>query len=75
MRLKDKRTKLTNEILNGISVLKLFAWEGAFQKKLLVIRDDELDNIKKAAFYLTGTSVTLTCAPILVGKITCISIL
>ncbi len=67
MKLKDKRTKLTNEILNGIKVLKLYAWEGAFQRKLLQIRDQELDNIKRAAFYLTGTSVSFTCAPVLVS--------
>lgn len=30
MKLKDQRTKLINEILNGIKVIKLYSWEGEF---------------------------------------------
>ena len=50
-----------------MQVLKLYAWEGAFQKKLESIRDLELSNIKKAAFYMSGSIVSLTCAPALVS--------
>ncbi len=66
MKLKDMRTKLTNEILNGIKVLKLYAWEGAFQTKLFGIREKELQMIKKAAFFLSGTVTTFNCAPVMV---------
>ena len=31
MKDKDKRCKLMDEILNGIKVLKLYAWEKSFQ--------------------------------------------
>lgn len=30
MKFKDSRLKLMNEILNGIKVLKLYAWESSF---------------------------------------------
>ena len=30
MKLKDKRIKMMNEILGGIKVLKLYAWEPSF---------------------------------------------
>ena len=31
MALKDERVKMMNEVLNGIKVLKLYAWEPSFQ--------------------------------------------
>ena len=49
-----------------MQVLKLYAWEGAFQERLLDVRNEELSYIKKAAFYLAGTSISFTCAPVLV---------
>ncbi len=30
---QDRRTKLMDEILNGIKILKLYAWESSFEKK------------------------------------------
>lgn len=33
MKSKDNRIKLMNEMLNGIKVLKLYAWELAFKDK------------------------------------------
>lgn len=68
MKLKDARTKLTNEVLNGIKVLKLYAWEGAFQKKILGVREKELHLIKKTAFYFTSTIVSFACAPVIVSE-------
>ena len=38
MRNKDRRTKLMDEILNGMKILKLYAWEVSFQKKVMDIR-------------------------------------
>ncbi|NXY43194.1 MRP3 protein, partial [Ceuthmochares aereus] len=50
MRHKDARIKLMNEILGGIKVLKLYAWEPSFQDKVLEIRKDELRILKKSAY-------------------------
>lgn len=41
MKVKDKRTRLMNEILTNIKTIKLFAWEEAFSKKLFSVRNDE----------------------------------
>ena len=68
MKLKDKRTKMINEILNGIKVLKLYAWEGAFEKNVAQVRDEEVVAIKKIAFLLGGSAVSATIAPIFVSK-------
>ena len=36
-----------NEVLNGIKVLKLYAWEKSFEKKILEIRAKELSLMRK----------------------------
>ena len=66
MKLQDKRTKQTNEILNGMKVLKLYAWEIAFSERLLDVRDEELSKILRISYYISGTVISLTCAPIMV---------
>jgi hypothetical protein len=44
---KDARTKLMDEVLNGMKVIKLYAWEKPFLEKNLKVRDVELSNLKK----------------------------
>ncbi|KRZ73579.1 Multidrug resistance-associated protein 1, partial [Trichinella papuae] len=66
MKYKDERMKLINEILNGIKVLKLYAWELAFGKQVNNIRKKELDILKTASYYRAATSFVWTCAPFLV---------
>jgi ATP-binding cassette subfamily C (CFTR/MRP) protein 1 len=39
MKKKDKRTKLIDEILNGMKILKMYAWEMSFVKKVNEIRE------------------------------------
>ena len=47
MKLKDKRIKVMNEILDGMKVLKFYAWERSFQDKVTKTRNKEVDNLKK----------------------------
>jgi ATP-binding cassette subfamily C (CFTR/MRP) protein 1 len=56
MKNKDERVKLMNEILNGIKVLKLYAWEPSFEQQVLKIRDKEVHVLKQAAYLNAGTS-------------------
>ncbi len=44
---KDNRFKLLSEILAGIKILKLYAWEESFKDKLLDFRKKELSQIKR----------------------------
>ena len=67
MKHKDARIKLMNEVLNGIRVLKLYAWELSFQEKILAIRNMELDVLKSAAYLNAASSFTWACAPFLVS--------
>ncbi|MCP9261935.1 ABC transporter transmembrane region family protein [Dirofilaria immitis] len=47
MRLKDERMKICNEILNGIKVIKLYAWEPPMEEAVERIRRKELYLIRK----------------------------
>ncbi|XP_067317475.1 multidrug resistance-associated protein 1-like isoform X1 [Anolis sagrei] len=67
MKSKDNRIKLMNEILNGIKVLKLYAWELAFKDKVLGIRKEELRVLKKSAYLAAIGTFTWVCAPFLVA--------
>uniref|UniRef100_UPI00398E4C36 multidrug resistance-associated protein 1 n=1 Tax=Pristiophorus japonicus TaxID=55135 RepID=UPI00398E4C36 len=67
MKEKDNRIKLMNEILNGIRVLKLYAWELAFKEKVLDIRQKELQVLKNAAYLSAMSAFTWVCAPFLVA--------
>ncbi len=44
---KDQRVKLMDEVLNGMKVLKLYAWEPSFAEKLLATREQEVNALKK----------------------------
>ncbi|KAF3854047.1 hypothetical protein F7725_014735 [Dissostichus mawsoni] len=70
MQYKDARIKLMNEILNGIKVLKLYAWENSFKKKVLDIRQKELDVLRKTAYLGALSTMAWTSAPFLVALTT-----
>lgn len=67
MKDKDKRVKLMDEILNGIKVLKLYAWEPSFGEQILDIRENEIGSLKKAALLNAFATFLWTCAPVLVA--------
>ncbi|OQV12310.1 Multidrug resistance-associated protein 1 [Hypsibius exemplaris] len=67
MREKDYRIKLMTEILNGIKVLKLYAWEEAFEREILKIRKRELIVLKKSAYFGALSYVFFCLSPILVA--------
>lgn len=46
---KDERVKSMNEILGGMKVLKLYAWEASFEAAVMKIRTKELQIIRNAA--------------------------
>ncbi|KAE8736524.1 ABC-transporter, subfamily C member 18, partial [Frankliniella occidentalis] len=66
MKNKDERAKLMNEILNGMKVLKLYAWEPPFGERINQIRLKEMDVLKKSAYLQAGISFAFTVAPFLV---------
>ena len=67
MRHKDSRIKIMNEILNGIKVIKLYAWENHFIDSILGIRRKELKMLAYSAILNALTYFTSISAPFLVS--------
>ncbi|XP_056634445.1 ATP-binding cassette subfamily C member 4-like isoform X1 [Diorhabda sublineata] len=49
----DNRVKLMSEIISGIQVIKMYAWENAFEKLIRVVRAVEMKVVTSAS-YLRG---------------------
>lgn len=67
MKLKDSRLKLMNQILIGIRILKLYAWEDYFTEKILQIRQKELNNLRKSQTVGAITYVMWFCSSFVVA--------
>lgn len=70
MKFKDSRIKLMSEILGGIKVLKLYAWEPSFLKQVEDIRQNELQLLRKSAYLQALSNFIWVCTPFLVTLIT-----
>lgn len=70
MKLKDARIKMMNEVLNGIKVLKLYAWESSFKEQVMKIRNEELKVLRKHAYLNAGTTLAWNCTPVFVSLFT-----
>ncbi|XP_069720119.1 ATP-binding cassette sub-family C member 2 [Phaenicophaeus curvirostris] len=67
MKNKDERMKIMGEILNGIKILKLFAWEPSFEKRVNEIRARELKDLVNFSYLQSISVFVFTCAPFLVS--------
>ncbi|ETN73610.1 ABC transporter transmembrane region [Necator americanus] len=66
MRLKDERIRMTNEVLSGIKVVKLYAWEPALEDVIDQIRVKEMSLVRKAGVVKTLADMLNIAAPFLV---------
>ncbi|KAF7725515.1 hypothetical protein EC973_009545 [Apophysomyces ossiformis] len=62
----DRRIKLMNELLSAIRIVKFFAWEKEFKKRLFAAREDELKAIKSRLFMLMWMSNAWFLIPVLI---------
>ncbi|KAM6330191.1 ATP-binding cassette sub-family C member 2 [Podargus strigoides] len=67
MKNKDERMKIMSEILNGIKILKLFAWEPSFENRVNEIRARELKDLVNFSYLQSISVFVFTCAPFLVS--------
>lgn len=68
METKDKRTRLTNELLTNIKSLKLYGWEVPFVKRLDHVRNDlELKNLRFIGLLMSFFNFLWTSTPYLVS--------
>ena len=59
----DARVKLMNEILQGIRVMKVYAWEDSFMAKLAGVRAQEMDTVKRSAYLKAASSTIMMVWP------------
>ncbi|KAG8290822.1 Canalicular multispecific organic anion transporter 1 [Homalodisca vitripennis] len=65
MTYKDERVKQMNEVLTGIKVLKLYAWDPSFRNQILKIREKEIRVLKSAAMWNASISFLWLCSSFL----------
>ncbi|XP_025736505.1 ATP-binding cassette sub-family C member 2 isoform X1 [Callorhinus ursinus] len=70
MKNKDKRLKIMNEILNGMKILKYFAWEPSFKNQVHELRKKELKNLLTFGQMQSVIMFLLYISPVLVSVIT-----
>ncbi|KAL7678117.1 hypothetical protein ACOME3_004346 [Neoechinorhynchus agilis] len=70
MKEKDTRIKLMNEVLNGMKVLKQYAWELPFADVVKDYRLRELIYIKKNAYLGVAMSLIWSLSPFIVSAVT-----
>ena len=67
MEYKDKRVKLTTEILGGMKVLKMYSWEKPFIEKIGDLRKIELHSMKWVQYLDSVLFFTWNSTPFLVA--------
>jgi len=73
LRHTDQRVKLMNQLLVGIRVLKMYAWEAAQEAAVLEVRKNELGELRKAIPMRVGMQTLLFAAPTL-SMVTCFAV-
>ncbi|RUS35015.1 ABC transporter type 1, transmembrane domain-containing protein [Jimgerdemannia flammicorona] len=63
----DRRMRLMNEIIGGIKIVKLYAWEKPFVDKVNEAREDEVKFLKQFGQGIAWITVMFTVAPYLVS--------
>uniref|UniRef100_A0A8D0D0S8 ABC-type glutathione-S-conjugate transporter n=1 Tax=Sander lucioperca TaxID=283035 RepID=A0A8D0D0S8_SANLU len=67
MKFMDGRIKLMNEILSGVKILKFYAWEEAFLRRIGVLRDGELWALKKSQILYSVSLASFNSSSFLVS--------
>ncbi|KAI8599078.1 P-loop containing nucleoside triphosphate hydrolase protein [Dissophora ornata] len=65
----DNRIRLTQEILQGIKVIKFFSWEPQFLQKLTEIRNNELQNVARLLYVRGAVAATSASLPVLASAL------
>ncbi|KAJ4474310.1 multidrug resistance-associated ABC transporter [Lentinula aciculospora] len=73
VKITDSRIRLTTEVLQGIRLLKLYAWEKFYAGKITELRKRELETIKNSLFATAGLIAMMTFIPILASVLSFIT--
>jgi len=67
MKFTDSRNSTINEALQGIKILKLYAWESFFQKKIQKFRDDEMVHCAKFNYIAAYQTMMYVAIPLFIN--------
>merc|ERR1711871_1343624 len=70
MKIRDRRVKLNNEVLNGMKVIKLQSWEDKWEEKLNDVRNEELAQLRRLIVWRSCSSTLWTGTPLVVSVVT-----
>jgi ABC-type multidrug transport system fused ATPase/permease subunit len=70
MKVKDERLKINNEVLSGVKVIKLQAWEKSFEDKIEELRNQEVQHLKKYMTFQALSGTLWSTVPLLVAVAT-----
>ncbi|TDH65878.1 hypothetical protein CCR75_005404 [Bremia lactucae] len=70
MHVKDERIKICVEVLAGIKVVKLKAWENSFGQRVMNFRDEELARLRTYVLARSGSNTIFSFVPALVTVVT-----
>ncbi|GMS78807.1 hypothetical protein PENTCL1PPCAC_982, partial [Pristionchus entomophagus] len=72
-RVKGERIKTCTEMLSGMKVIKLYAWESAFEEKIEKLRREEVDFDRRGNIILRASDLINISAPFIMALL-CFSI-
>lgn len=62
----DERVKLMNEMVQGVRIIKMYAWERTMEERIMAIRNKELRCIRGQRLLSCWLSVLMVCQPLFV---------
>lgn len=68
MKFKDERSKLVNQTLLGVKMLKMYAWELIFEQKVTEYREKEVKSLKKIIYFMSVNDIISLSSTIVVCK-------
>ena len=66
MKIADERVKIVNELLGGIRIIKYYAWERPFARKITQIRDRETSVLLKFNYFVLVAFTVLSGATVII---------
>ena len=66
----DERVKLTQQILSGIRIVKMFAWEDQFASKIHDLRSKEMVHVRHSSYAKSGNLSLFFVVPTVVALAT-----
>ncbi|KAF8235236.1 multidrug resistance-associated ABC transporter [Tricholoma matsutake] len=73
VKITDKRIRLTTEVLQGIRLIKFYAWENFYTNQIGRLRKDEITTIRKAAVARSVLIALVTFIPMLASVLSFIT--